>query len=620
MNKSFPLLLLPFFCIVVFSGLQAQSPSASRYDIIPYPVVVKQEKGNFILNEQVYVDYRDPKLRSLCDYTSSAVKGLTRIQLRDGVRRGAGERPIRLVIDPLAKTPAEGYSLEVRAQQISIRARTEQGLFYGVQSLLQLIPINGKTMIPCVTIEDHPRFAWRGLMLDVSRHFFTVADIKKMIDEMAVYKLNLLHLHLSDDQGWRVEIKDKPELTKTGAWRVPRTGLWWDRDPPKDGEPATDGGFYTRDQVRDIVAYAAQHFIRVMPEIDVPGHSLAAIAAYPDLSCTKLPYKVNPGSRFNGEDNALCPGQEATFEYLDKVFTEIAALFPFEYIHIGGDECNKSFWKKCPACQKRMAENNLKDEKELQSYFIKRVEKILQSKGKKLLGWDEILEGGLAPEAAVMSWHGMKGGIAAAQAKHKVVMSPTDFAYLDFYQGDAAIEPPTYAMLRLKTAYTFEPVPDNVDSAYILGGQGNLWTESVPTWRHAEYMFWPRALALSEVLWSPKSPKNWTDFLRRVETQFRRFDKEDVNYARSVYDAIILPARGQKGDLLIKLDTEVDGLELYYTFDDTYPDRHSALYKKGETLTVPADAEMFRVVTCRNGQIAGRIITVPLADLLKRTE
>jgi len=356
-----------------------------------------------------------------------------------------------------------------------------------------------------------------------------------------------------------------------------------------------------------------------LPEIEAPGHSLAAIAAYPYLSSTGRKYNVNPGSKFYTiDDNSICAGKETSYEYMEKVLTEVAELFPFEYVHIGGDECYKGFWEKCPDCRKKMKENNLKDEKELQSYFIKRLEKILESKGKKLIGWDEILEGGLAPNAAVMSWRGMQGGITAAKAQHHVVMSPVEYAYLDFYQGDPAIEPPTYSMLRLNKVYEFEPVPEGVDPDYILGGQGNLWAESVPVFRHAEYMLWPRAFALSEVLWSPKDSRDWNDFVQRTEYNLRRLDRADVNYSLSFYDAIITPSKNEKGELLISLDSELADNEIYYTFDNTYPDDHSSIYKKGEKLTIPKDADTFRVVTWRDGKPLGRIITVKLDDLLKR--
>ena len=595
--------------------------NAQTINIIPQPKQVEIRKGHFTLNTKTTITFNDPQLKFLAGYTSETIESLNRLHVavKSGLAASAIPLSINLILNKKAKTATEGYVLTVSPSAISIKGTTSQGLFYGVQSLLQLISIHGESNIQALVIQDEPRFAWRGLLLDVSRHFFTIKELERLIDEMVIYKFNLLHLHLSDDQGWRVEIKKLPDLTKVGAWRVPRTGLWWDRQPPQDGEAATYGGFYSQEQIKELVAYASNRHVNILPEIDVPGHSLAAIASFPYLSCTGLPYKVNPGSKFYGiDDNSLCAGKESTFEFLNIVFTEIAALFPFEYIHIGGDECYKGFWKKCEDCQKRMKDNGLKDENELQSYFIKRLEKMLQDKGKKLIGWDEILEGGLAPNAAVMSWRGMDGGIAAAKSNHQVVMSPTNYAYLDLYQGDPATEPPTYSFLRLKTVYTFEPVPKGIDSTYILGGQGNLWAESVPTFRHAEYMFWPRSLALAEVFWTPRQERSWTSFISRTEVQLDRLGNADINFSRSFYDAIITPSKDEKGNLLIQLDTEIDGLKIYYTFDNTYPDHHTPLYQKGEKLTIPKDADTFRAITYRDGKPIGRIITVPLAELSKR--
>ena len=605
----------------IFLILIVALANAQTINIIPRPKQVEIRNGHFTLNQKAAITFNDPQLKFLAGYTSRTIESLNKLQIPVKSYKAASSIPlsINLILDDKAKTATEGYVLTVSPTAITVKGTTSKGLFYGVQSLLQLIPIHGESIIPALEIQDEPRFSWRGLLLDVSRHFFTLDQVKKLIDEMVIYKFNLLHLHLSDDQGWRVEIKKLPELTKVGAWRVPRTGLWWDRQPPQDGEAATYGGFYTQGQIRELVNYASARHVDILPEIDVPGHSLSAIAAYPYLSCTRLPYKVNPGSKFYGiDDDALCAGRDSTFEFLNIVFTEIAGLFPFEYIHIGGDECFKGFWKKCEDCQKRMKDNGLKDENELQSYFIKRLEKMLQGKGKKLIGWDEILEGGLAPNAAVMSWRGMDGGIAAAKSNHRVVMSPTNYAYLDLYQGDPALEPPTYSLLRLKTVYGFEPVPKGIDSTCILGGQGNLWTESVPTFRHAEYMFWPRSFALAEVLWTPRQERNWTSFVSRTDVQLDRLANADINFSRSFYDAIITPSKDEKGNLLIRLDTEIEGLEIYYTFDNTYPDHHTPLYQKGEKLTIPKDADTFRVITYRDRKPIGRIITVSLAELLKR--
>jgi hexosaminidase len=597
------------------------SSLAQPYNLIPEPQQLTPVKGLFKLSSNSGIVYNNSQLQFMAGFMADVLKSNAKLSIRTQEGSTPQQGKINLVLDPKSNGGKEGYELNVTESSVVIKAPTARGIFYGVQTFLQLMPANGSYDIPALTISDAPRFPWRGLMLDVSRHFFTIEQVKRMIDQMVVYKFNLLHLHLTDDQGWRMEIKQLPELTKVGAWRVPRTGLWWERECPKDGEAATYGGFYTQQELKDLIAYAAARFVDVLPEIDVPGHSLAAIAAYPYLSSTGLNYKVNPGCKFYTiEDNALCVGKESTFEFLDKVFTEVANVFPFEYIHVGGDECFKGFWEKCADCQKRMKDNGLKNANELQSYFIKRLEKMLEHKGKKLMGWDEILEGGLAPKASVMSWRGMDGGIAAAKENHHVVMSPSNYAYLDLYQGDPAIEPPTYSMLRYKTVYEFEPVPDGVDAAMILGGQGNLWTESVPTFRQAEYMLWPRSFALAEVLWSPKSSRNWDRFVQKTEAHFERLANADINFSKSMYDAILIPSKDAQGQLQIKVEIEIDGLDMYYSFDNTYPDHHSANYKKGELLPIPKDADHFRVITYRNGKPVGRIVTVPLDELGKRVK
>ncbi len=532
--------------------------------------------------------------------------------------------------------PKEGYRLKTSATGISVTANEPAGIFYGVQTLLQLFPkeiasdqrqtIQGGWNIPSVTIEDHPRFGWRGLMLDVSRHFFTVAEVKDYIDQMVKYKFNLLHLHLVDDQGWRIEIKSLPKLTEVGAWRVERTGTFGRLSKPDPGEKATYGGFYTHEDIKELVKYAADRFVNILPEIDVPGHSLAAVASYPELSCTPGEYYVSPGDQFmiwpgGGQhfygtlDNTICPAIEKNYEFLDKVFTEVAQLFPFGYIHMGGDETARNFWEKSEQIKALMKKENLKDLDEVQSYFVKRVEKIINSKGKKMIGWDEILQGGLAPNAAVMSWRGMKGGIEAAKMGHEVVMSPTDFAYIDYMQGDASIEPPVYASLRLKKAYQFEPLPEGVDAKLIKGGQANLWTEQVYNVRHAQYMTWPRAFAIAEALWSPKEKRNWSDFAKRVEHHFGRLETANVKYSPAIYDPIITVSK-KDTTILVKLDTEIEGLSIHYSFDNSFPDNYYPVYK--EQLTVPRDAATIKLITYRNNKSIGRMMVLTIAELKKR--
>jgi hexosaminidase len=505
-----------------------------------------------------------------------------------------------------------------------------------VQTLLQLLPAqiesnqNNKLVnswaIPFVTIEDNPRFGWRGLMLDVSRHFFTVAQVKDYIDQMAKYKFNLLHLHLTDDQGWRIQIKALPKLTEVGAWRVDKTGTFGKFSKPEPNEPKTYGGFYTHEDIKELVQYAKEKFINILPEIDIPGHSLAAIAAYPNLTCTPGTYSVNSGEQFmiwpgGGQhfygtlDNTLCPANEKVYDFIDKVFTEVAQLFPFAYIHMGGDETARNFWEKSNQIKALMKKENLKNLDEVQSYFVKRVEKIIASKGKKMIGWDEILQGGLAPNAAVMSWRGMKGGIEAAKMGHEVVMSPTDFAYIDYMQGDGVIEPPVYSTLRLKKAYQFEPVPEGTNAKLIKGGQANLWTEQVYNMRHAQYMTWPRAFAIAEVLWSPKENRNWNNFVSRVENQMERFDVAAVKYAPSMYDAIF-EVNKKDSQVIVSLSTEVEGLKVYYSFDNSFPDNFYPAYTS--PLTVPKDAVAMKVITYRNNKPIGRLMVMPVAELKKR--
>jgi hexosaminidase len=596
----------------VLSTSYAAPAPPSHIHIIPQPVSVTEKSGHFSLSAATHIQTQGDSLTTPASWLAE------RLHLQQG---SGGKTRIILEISKQNTNP-EGYTLSVSASTIRIAASSPAGIFYGMQTLLQLLPADaGSTAeIPCVDITDYPRFGWRGLMLDVSRHFFTKQEVEQYIDQMARYKYNTLHLHLSDDQGWRIEIKSLPQLTQHGAWRVARTGRWGEYLPALAGESTTYGGFYTQDDMREIIRYAADHYITILPEIDVPAHSLALISSYPNLSCTQLPYSVNPGARGPvREDNALCIGNDSIFIVLDKIFTELAALFPNPYIHIGGDEAYKGFWTTCPKCQKRMTDEHLSNVDELQSYFVKRMEKMLKEKGKKLIGWDEILEGGLAPEATVMSWRGMAGGVTAAKLGHHVVMTPWDYVYLDLYQGESAVEPPTYGLCRLKDSYTYEPVPDSVDEKLILGGQGNLWSESVPTFRHAEYMTWPRGLALAEVYWSPKSARNWDDFTRRMEIEFVRMDQANIKYARSAYNVTLTPKHILGGEITVGMSTEVSGLDIYYTFDQTNPDPTYSKYD-GTPVKFPVGAGQINVITYRDGKPIGQQVNVKKDDLVKRAD
>jgi len=622
---------LQFFLLLFISAasLNLKAADGRRVHLIPEPVSVTEQAGEFTLDNSVSLELKtkNKQLQQSLKWFSQKIQHATGID----VNKGKGNRKISIVLntDSDAVIGREGYHLKVSPEGVTLTANTAAGAFYGLQSIIQLLPadIEAKQQktsvhwaIPAVEITDYPRFGWRGLMLDVSRHFFTKEEVKGFIDEMVKYKYNTFHWHLTDDQGWRIEIKSLPELTKKGAFSVKRTGRWGTFLPALANEESTYGGFYTQEDIKEIVKYAQDRYVTVLPEIDVPGHSLALITTYPSLSSTRKQYSVNSGWRTAPQDdNSLDPSNEDVYKTLDKVFTEVAKLFPCQYIHVGGDEAYKGYWEKNPACQKLMADKGLKNVEELQSYFIKRLEKILQSKGKKLIGWDEILQGGLAPSATVMSWRGMNGGIEAAKMGHPVVMTPWDYVYLDLYQGDPLAEPDTYGLCRLSDSYNYEPVPEGIDEKLILGGQGNLWTESVPTYRHMEYMIWPRSIALSEVYWSPKAKKNWPDFFSRLENEFTRMDAADINYAKSCYNVIFKPTKEGGGDVSLTMATEVPGLEIYYTFDNTFPDLHAAKYD-GAVLNFPMGATQIDAITYRNGKPIGKQINIKKEELLKRSE
>lgn len=623
------LVLLFMFCSAGSFGQGAGGQG--QVSIIPAPVSLQQGKGVFELGPMVRImtSPADKDVMGVAELFSKTVEMSTGYHLKVNGPAPKNGRAIYLTLNRTVdqEIGEEGYTLKVAPGQVRIMANKPAGLFYGIQTLIQLLPpeIESRTKvaavkwnIPCVSITDHPRFGWRGLMLDVSRHFFSKEVIKDYIDEMVKYKYNVFHWHLTDNHGWRIEIKGLPALTEVGAWRVPRTGRRGSFLPPQPGEKATDGGYYTQDDIREVVEYARQRFVTILPEIDVPAHSLAMIASYNNLSCTQLPYQVNPLKKGGEkEDDILCVANDSTWLLLDKIFTQVAALFPGALIHTGGDEAFKGFWEKCPKDQALMKREGINSLDELQSFFEKRLEKIIISKGKRMIGWDEILQGGIAPEATVMSWRGMQGGIAAARMGHEVVMSPNHSAYLDLWQGDPVIEPFTYGSVRLKKCYEFEPVPDSVDAKYILGGQGNLWTEAVPNQRHVEYMTWPRGLALSEVFWSQKSGRDWPDFIKRMEWQFRRLDAAQVKYARSAFDAIISAVRGSDDSLQVKLETEIPGLDIYYTFDGTDPDNFYPKYG-GAPLDIPTGASEIRVITYRGGRPIGRQINFMLGGLKSR--
>lgn len=630
------LLLASFLYAVSVSG-QVKTTGIA---IIPKPVEVVKNPGTFTLPEHVVIRVSEsPDLKQAVELLKERITESTGSEVT--VSHQTTSPTIRLQINRRADTLIgnEGYRMEIDPKMITIRANQAAGLFYGAQSLIQLFPKeiessekvdDVKWQVPCVEITDYPRFGWRGMMFDVSRHFFTKEDVKKYIDNMVRYKYNLLHLHLTDDEGWRIQIKTLPKLTEVGAWNVKKVGYFGKFSPPTPDEPRDYGGFYTHEDIRELVEYAKERFVNILPEIDVPGHSLAAIASYPELSCTPEAnnYVVRSGEQIMDwsrgappiamVDNALCPANEKVYEFLDKVVTEVAALFPFEYIHMGGDEAAHNFWSQNAEIKALMQRENIKTMEEVQAYFTKRVEKIVTSKGKKFIGWDEITEGGLPSSAAVMSWRGVKNGIKAAQMGHEVVMTPSEFVYIDLMQGDPAIEAKVYSSVRLSKSYQFEPLPDGVDARLIKGGQANLWTENVYNMRHAEYMAWPRGFAISEALWTPVKNRNWNDFVGRMEKHFQRLDIAEVKYAPSVYDPIVNVTRNAKKQLVVGLNTEIEGLDIYYTFDNSFPDHFYPKYSA--PLVVPKDAATLRVITYRGKEPKGRLMTLLVTDLEGRAK
>ena len=505
------------------------------HSIIPNPLSIKLRKGFFRLSQQTSI-YTVAELIPVGHYLQETIYQETghNLAVQNAANQTTQIEGIVLLIDKsLSALGDEGYRLRVTPNLIQVEAPTAAGVFYGIQTLQQLIQTNNEHfyVVPAVEIEDKPRFKWRGLMLDVGRHFYSVAFIKRFIDLLALHKMNTFHWHLTEDQGWRIEIKKYPKLTQIGSQRAD-TELGGDRGR-FTGQPHS--GFYTQAEIREVVDYAASRHITVIPEIELPGHSLGALASYPELGCTGGPYEVQ--TTWGIKKDVYCAGNENVYTFLEDVLSEVLELFPSRVIHIGGDEVPKDRWRTCPKCQAMIEKQGLKDEDELQSYIIKRMEKFLNAKGRQLIGWDEILEGGLAPNALVMSWRGIKGGIEAASAGHDVVMSPTSHCYFDYYQSEKTNEPPgpfwEGAYLPLETVYAFEPIPDELSpeqAEHVLGAQGNIWTEFIASEDHLEYMTFPRATALAEVVWSQPEQRDFPDFIRRLQAFLPKLRKLNVKY------------------------------------------------------------------------------------------
>jgi hexosaminidase len=531
MIKSVLFSLLAVLPLLTGCSSKKSETSISSVQIIPQPVNLVTGNEVYELPENISILAATPEATSAANFLSDFFKSKNLSVTNQSNSERTGE--ILLIIKPDTTLGEEGYTLSVNSKGVSIEANAGSGLFYGVQSLIQIISTDGK-QIPYVVITVYPRFSYRGLHLDVGRHMFPIEFIKKYIDLMARHKFNRFHWHLTEDQGWRIEIKKYPKLQEVAAYR--KETLIGHAGEPETFDGRRYGGYYTQEQIKEVVQYATDRYVTIIPEIELPGHSQAALAAYPELGCTGGPYETV--TKWGVFEHVYCAGKEETFKFLEGVLDEVTELFPGQYIHIGGDECPKTNWKNCTHCQKRMKSLNLKDEHELQSYFVQRIEKYLNNKGKQIIGWDEILEGGLAPNATVMSWRGEEGGIAAAKQKHNVIMTPGNWCYFDHYQDSSKTEPLAIGGLTsVSEVYSYEPLPSQLTSEeakYILGAQANLWTEYITTPEHAEYMAYPRACALAEVVWSPKESRNLNDFFQRMQTHFIRLDEWNVNSASHI--------------------------------------------------------------------------------------
>ncbi|HEU4471074.1 MAG TPA: family 20 glycosylhydrolase [Flavisolibacter sp.] len=598
--------------------------SYAQISIVPQPsrVELKANADSFLLSPQTFMFAADKTLQSSGEVFSEYLQAMYGFSLKPG-KRNPARNLIFLSLQKKEGLPSGSYTLETGKDSVIIRGVDAAGVFNGMQTLLQLLPRerSASLKIPAVRISDAPRFQYRGMMLDVGRHLFPVDFIKKFLDYLAFHKINYFHWHLTEDQGWRIEIKRYPRLTSEGAYR---NGTITGHYPGTGNDNKRYGGFYTQAEIREVVAYAARRHITVIPEIEMPGHSSAAIASYPWLSC--FPEKLsNPkkspvadasqgvvkrvAETWGVFEDVYCAGNDSTFRFLENVLDEVMALFPSTYIHVGGDECPKTHWKLCEKCQARMKQEGLKDEQELQSYFIRRMEKYLNARGRTLIGWDEILEGGLAPNAVVMSWRSEQGGIDAARQGHPVVMTPNSHLYFDQYQAKASEEPLAIGGYNpLSKVYAYDPLPKELkdgDTAFVRGLQANLWTEYVKSSSHATYMIFPRLAALAETGWSVASQKNWDDFTKRMEEQYKRYELLGIDYSKAVYDVQqTILVESTRSRATVTLATDVQDVQLYYTLDGTEPSSASTLYTKPFVIRASA---LIKAAAFRDGKQVGRL-------------
>jgi len=572
-----------FLLVFVISSCSQKLKGGITPQIIPTPLNQDIKEGQFVLNNATGIKYPEA-LKVSAELLKSFIENGSDFQLKTS-------NDIEFILDSELNNK-EGYVLDVQPKKIKIRASTDQGAFYAVQSLKQLLPLEfeNKSLkekqiaIKCVTIHDAPQFKYRGMHLDVGRHFFSVNFIKKYVDALAMLKMNTFHWHLTEDQGWRIEIKKYPKLQEVGAFRN-ETLVGHNNDEPQQFDGKRYGGFYSQDEIKDIIAYAQARHVTVIPEIEMPGHSQAAIAAYPELGCSNE--KVEVATKWGVFEDIYCTKDE-TFNFLEDVLDEVLELFPSNYIHIGGDEAPKIRWKTCNDCQHRIKTEGLKDEHELQNYFITRIEKYLNSKGRQIIGWDEILEGGLAPNATVMSWRGIHGAVEAAKQHHNVILTPGSHCYFDHYQSTNSSEPLAIGgFLPLDKVYSFNPIPEELteeESEYVLGAQGNIWTEYIPTEAQVEYMAFPRILAMSEVVWSNPENKNYDDFVSRVENFNRRLDILDINYANHLYE-VEGNLISENDKILYRLESLIKGKTKRYTLDESEPNINSETYSTPIVIT-----------------------------------